>query len=202
MSSPTSKGLDEWSMWHASKGWEMHINFGSKPLEKSVHGWMINIAMDLWHMYAWNLSVLLSVAVWMARLHIWPASHTGRPLCWTVQVTVPTTLQCRIKMAYQVLNQSRTRGTSKNLCCSTSSMQTVTVKHFQGYTPRLKKKKKIVMVNSVMASSCCMTMSVPMWPTEFLTTWMPSNGKHWHNVHMVHTYCHANFMSLDHYTKL
>jgi hypothetical protein len=57
------------------------------------------------------------------------------------------------------------------------------------------------MVNSVMASSCCMTMSVPTWPTEILTTWMPCNGRHWHNVHMVHTYCHANFMSLDPYRK-
>lgn len=49
-------------------------------------------------------------------------------------------------------------------------------------------------VNSVMASSCCMTMSKPKWPTEFLTTWTPRNGRCGNNVHTVYTYRHIIFV--------
>jgi hypothetical protein len=73
-------------------------------------------------------------------------------------------------------------------------MPTLTLKVFRSCIPKLRTH---IMVNSVLASCCCMTMPISMWPIECTTNWMPYNGRCSNILHIAQTYC---YMTLKFWT--
>ena len=51
-----------------------------------------------------------------------------------------------------------------------------------------------VRLKSLMASSSCMIVPAPMWPTHYTSNWRPWSGKFSRMVHTAQPYCHTIFM--------
>ena len=58
----------------------------------------------------------------------------------------------------------------------------------------LKRLRINVRIKSLMASSSCMIVPAPMWPTHYTSKWRPWNGKFSNMVLPAQPYCHTIFI--------